>query len=347
MPGDKPRLLLVSSADVSSSLLGGLAEAGLEVVQCATALEAAAKFVRAPAELVLLAAEDFGDTELDVVRLLRRESPTSFIVLSAPGAERRKLSKALKLGADAYLVEPYYQEELLAILKSALARKRAWLEEKLEAEKEKALARLSIGLAHEINNPLATLSGWLQMLLANEELDPASRQVLQNIREEAERLARVVKDLSILAGHMWTEKTPTELNHLLREVLDDAGLNESTDCQLAQEDLTVAVDVKLAKQALADLLTSSSIRAGGNIRLVSLKQGGRALVSLYPARGNGAALMELFDPFRAFADEGLGEALKLCRSRGIFRSFGGELKVNDQEPGRLAIEIDLPLADWK
>jgi len=347
MPADKPRLLFVSPRDVSSSLVGTLVEAGLEVVQCATALEAAARFVRAPAGLVLVAAEDFGDAELDLIGLLRRESPASFIVVSTPGTDRRKFSKALKLGADAYLLEPYYPEELLAILKSALARRQAWLEAKLEEEKEKALARLSSGLAHEINNPLATLSGWVQMLLANGGLDDSSRRVLQNIREEAERLAKVVQDLSALAGQMLAEKAPAELNQLLRDVLKHAGLKEGTDCQLTDEDLTVAVDVELARQALVDLLTSSSIRAGGRVRLVSSRQGGRALVSLYPATGNGRALVELFDPFRAFADEGVGEALKLCRSRGIFRSFGGELRVSEQQRGRPAIEIDLPLADWR
>ncbi len=349
MSAERARLLFISPEDLSPSLQRLLADASLEVSHCRSALEGAARFVREPAGLVVVAAGDLEMSELEVIRLLRRESPTSFLLVTVSPTDRRKMLKALELGADAYLLEPSYPEELVSVLESALRRQRFWLEERLEEEKEKALARLSAGLSHEINNPLATLSGWVQMLLKNEDIDNSSRQALTNIKEAAERIAGVTRDLSALAGHILSERRPTELNHLLREVAAEVGLDEQAQCQLTDEELTVEVDEKLLKQALVDLLSSSAIGAEGDLRLMSLRQGGRALVSLYPVGRNGesGSLMELFDPFRAFAEGGMTEALKLSKSRGILHSFGGELRVKDHDSGQSAIEVELPLAHWK
>ena len=148
---------------------------------------------------------DFRLPDGDGIELLREireagvESPTVFVTT----ASSAKLAvDAMKLGADDYIVKeegylavlPYLVQEVLK--RRQLARERQLLEERLQrAERAASLGYLASGLAHHINNPLATIRTFLQLLPTNAD-DPEFRtKYLEMALAESERIRDLVRDI--------------------------------------------------------------------------------------------------------------------------------------------------------
>jgi signal transduction histidine kinase len=148
---------------------------------------------------------DFRLPDGDGIELLREvrhqgiETPTIFVTT----ASSAKLAvDAMKLGADDYLVKeegylavlPYLVQEVLK--RRQLASERQLLEERLQrAERAATLGYLASGLAHHINNPLATIRTFLQLLPTNID-DPEFRtKYLEMALAESERIRDLVKDI--------------------------------------------------------------------------------------------------------------------------------------------------------
>ncbi len=148
---------------------------------------------------------DFRLPDGDGIELLREirdagvDSPTVFVTT----ASSAKLAvDAMKLGADDYIVKeegylavlPYLVQEVLK--RRQLARERQQLEERLQrAERAASLGYLASGLAHHINNPLATIRTFLQLLPTNVD-DPEFRtKYLEMALAESERIRDLVRDI--------------------------------------------------------------------------------------------------------------------------------------------------------
>jgi DNA-binding response OmpR family regulator len=117
---------------------------------------------------------------------------------------RDDLAEVLDAGADDYVSKPSTPENLRARLEIA-ARRIAQEEARRAAEAELARARwlagigeTTIALEHEINNPLSALLGHAELLLMDDELSDDQRGELQTVREQAERIAAVVRRLAKL-----------------------------------------------------------------------------------------------------------------------------------------------------
>ncbi len=179
-----------------------LALAGWTLDQVTTLAEARAKFGSRTYDLFVF---DFRLPDGDGIELLREvrhqgiTTPTIFVTT----ASSAKLAvDAMKLGADDYLVKeegylavlPYLVQEVLK--RYQLANERQLLEERLQrAERAATLGYLASGLAHHINNPLATIRTFLQLLPTNID-DPEFRtKYLEMALAESERIRDLVKDI--------------------------------------------------------------------------------------------------------------------------------------------------------
>lgn len=179
-----------------------LALTGWTLDQVPTLAEARAKLASRTYDLFVF---DFRLPDGDGIELLREvrgqgiTTPTIFVTT----ASSAKLAvDAMKLGADDYLVKeegylavlPYLVQEVLK--RRQLASERQLLEERLQrAERAATLGYLASGLAHHINNPLATIRTFLQLLPTNIE-DPEFRtKYLEMALAESERIRDLVKDI--------------------------------------------------------------------------------------------------------------------------------------------------------
>ena len=201
------RVLFADDDVISRTLLAAvLTYLGHESRSASDGGQAWELFQAGPVPLVIL---DVNMPVLDGLEVCRRirahpAGRETFVLVVTARDARDDLTAVLDAGADDYLSKPSTPENLRARLVIA-ARRIAQEEARRAAEAELARARwlagigeTTIALEHEINNPLSALLGHAELLLMDDDLTADQREQLQIVREQAARIAEVVRRLAKL-----------------------------------------------------------------------------------------------------------------------------------------------------
>jgi len=218
------------------------------------------------------------------------------------------------------------------------------------SEKLAAIGQLVAGVAHELNNPLASIVGYSELLM-DEISSGASRQKLDKMIREAQRMRRIIENLLRFARQNSLEKKSANLQPLLQEVLalHEYHIREhNVDVQVAIEpDLPqVAVDEDQFKQILLNLL-NNSIDAMGNaadkrIRIEAARREDRIVLRVDDNGPGFDDINRVFDPFYTTKPIGKGTGLGLSICYGIVKEHGGDIQAMNLEPRGARIVLELP-----
>jgi signal transduction histidine kinase len=215
----------------------------------------------------------------------------------------------------------------------------------VQSEKLAGIGRLAAGVAHEINNPLAVILGYVRLLrrAAQGPLD----EDLAIIEEETLRSREIVQGLLELSRPTAVDREDVDVRALCDEAvarLRDAKKLEAVDIAVEGDAHVEGTAAKL-RQVLMNLVQNGAEAAGrgGRVR-IRIEQGdGRADIAVAdsgPGLGPEAA-SKLFEPF--FTTKATGTGLGLAVSQGIVRAHGGELTVGESELGGARFVVRLPL----
>lgn len=227
------------------------------------------------------------------------------------------------------------------------------MREKLgEFEKHRALGDLAVGLAHEIRNPLGSISGSIELVMEGDELKPEDRKLLGIVHRETEKIGRLVTSMFNLARPPDPVIEPTAVAPLIRDVVALFGRdpeNRSIPVLLdLDEDLEAMADRDQLEQVVMNLLRNAAQANRDSKEAVQveahLREERWAQIRVLDS-GPGvdpAHLDHVFDPYFTTKSYGIGVGLALCRE--IVQRHGGSIHI-DNRPRRGAVAtVRLPAA---
>jgi signal transduction histidine kinase len=218
------------------------------------------------------------------------------------------------------------------------------------------LSELAAGVAHEINNPLTTISGWMQIFLADAREDDPIRSQFSSIQEELDRIARIVDKLLAFAQKPSAEFELVDANETIRNVasfLEYQMLhaNVQLKAELAPCVSCIEGNPSELKQVLLNLLLNArqAMPEGGRLRITTCPSADGAFAEIRvedTGRGVPAEIQgQLFEPYFTTRREDGGTGLGLSVSREIIRRMKGELELESTSPAGSTFLIRLPVAE--
>jgi two-component system NtrC family sensor kinase len=233
-------------------------------------------------------------------------------------------------------------------LHNAVARQHAVAQSTLQEHKLRAMAELAAGAGHEINNPLAVISGQAQYLQCS-ELEPGRRKALQTIVGQTQRIHQVLTGLMQFARPQSPQKQAVDLGGLVGEVIGGLqGLADERQVQLQVPEtlplLTLLVDAGQMRTVLTALVRNAieaALPAGwARLHLDRTAEGGLTFVIEDNGPGPNVHDREhLFDPFYSGRKAGRGRGLGLPTAWQLARLHNGEVRFDGTEPTRFVLEL--------
>lgn len=225
----------------------------------------------------------------------------------------------------------------------------------MHTEKMAALGQLVSGVAHEVNNPLAAIVGFTDLLLENSEVPENAKEDLQVILQEAQRTRVIVQNLLSFARQMPAQREPLQVNSILQQTLKlraydlsnhGVELIENYDAELP----VIVGDPNQLQQAFLNILNNAydavhETRRQGKIGIRSSHRDGSIEIVF---RDNGSGISHpdrIFDPFFTTKEVGKGTGLGLSICYGIVRAHGGEISARNNSDGiGSTFTVRLPIA---
>ncbi len=226
----------------------------------------------------------------------------------------------------------------------------------IQSEKMSAIGQLIAGIAHDLNNPLASVVGFADYLTEVPSVPPPLREPLSVIQEEAERASGIVKNLLSFARKQEHQRRPTALKPLLDAtflLLRNQLMANRVEASLEVEpDLPMPdIDPNQIQQVFVNLINNAAqaIASAGRPGTVVVHArrwlDGVAIDVVDDGPGMSEALAaQVFEPFFTTKPEGEGTGLGLSISQGIVREHGGRIMLATEEGRGSTFTVQLPLA---
>ena len=227
-----------------------------------------------------------------------------------------------------------------------------------QSEKLAALGQFVAGIAHELNNPLQGVLGHLELLRATGAFPKHLRREVQTIYREADRAAKIVRNLLVFAGSRRIARRNVSLASVLQKILAlrqsacraqniEVVRNYGESLPRVQSDPLFLHQVFLNIFQNAEHAVAASGRPG-RIEVTAVASPGRDRV-VATIRDTGAgitpeAMPRIFEPFFTTKDVGKGTGLGLAIAYGIVQEHGGHISAGNHPDGGAVFTVELPVA---
>jgi signal transduction histidine kinase len=285
------------------------------------------------------------------------DQPAAHVLLWGSNGQSDPAEVPIVLGAwDAWVEQLAERERLQRTLDEVVAAHRGRVGREEPTRRRLmlgALAEFAAGAGHELNNPLAVIVGRAQLLLAGED-HPESARSLRAIIAQAQRAARILRDLMYVARPPESRPRPCQPDEIVRSCLRDLQAEaEARGVRMLAEAREpgprVWADPDPLRQ-VADILARNALEAtpsGGTVRFIAGGDGRAVRWSVHDnGRGIGSAEgAHLFDPFYCGRQAGRGLGLGLPRVARIVDDAGGELKWQSVPGVGTTFRVALPVGE--
>jgi two-component system cell cycle sensor histidine kinase/response regulator CckA len=229
----------------------------------------------------------------------------------------------------------------------------------LQAEKMAALGQTISGVAHELNNPLATILSWAERLSDKMTPDSSLRRGLETILSESERAARIVRNLLTFARKRQTTRAMVDINQVVRETLALRSYEQRVTNIMVIDALAaglpqVFADGHQVQQVLLNLVINAeqamlSAHGRGILVVRSWHDAEHESVVL-EINDDGPGIPEelqpkIFDPFFTTKEVGKGTGLGLTVAYAIVQEHGGRIRLESKAAGApgASFYVELPV----
>ncbi len=231
------------------------------------------------------------------------------------------------------------------------------LEQQLrQAEKFSSLGQLIAGVAHELNNPLAVINGYAQLLVTKSTMDEKMRDDLLKIQRESEQASKIVQNFLALAREHPMEKINVDINELIKVSLELLEYDLKTARIRLVQELTpnlpeVFADPNQLEQVFLNII-NHAIRSIEDqqekmlkIRTESSSACVKVIVMNYGKGIPDTVLEKIFDPFFTTKIEGGKTGLGLSIAYSIVKEHSGNIYAQNHSQGGVTFTVELPISN--
>src|SRR5213594_4393447 len=298
------------------------------------------------------------------------EAYVPILVLTADVTMAAK-QRALAAGAKDFLTKPFDRIEVLLRIKNLLDTRFLYLELErqnrsleaivaertqrlLQSEKVATMGSLLAGVAHELNNPLAVLTGHAHLLREGAK-DESLAARAEKIRAAADRCARIVRNFLALARQQPPERRDVRLDQVVQEAVELLAYELRTSNvevvpELAGDLPVVWADAHQLHQVVVNLLANAHqamrhMDAGRRITIRTRLERERLLLEVIDTGPGIPAEIQsrIFEPFFTTKPQGEGTGLGLSLCRRTLEEHGGTITVESEVGHGATFRLELPV----
>ncbi len=223
-------------------------------------------------------------------------------------------------------------------------------EELFRATKHASVGKLAAGVAHEIGNPLASISSLVQEMLT-EDLSSFDKDSLGTINQQVLRIARIVRNLSDFARLYPRQKVPTSIREILENTLNlvryDKNFRKIRIRTEVRDTPLLKIDPDQIQQVFLNLILNArdAMPDGGDLD-ISIQHSNNHVEMSFADTGHGIDAEvrdKVFDPFFSTKGptKGTGMGLSICY--GIIKDHGGTVEIDSEKVRGTRFIIKIPV----
>lgn len=268
--------------------------------------------------------------------------------LELPELEARIAAVHKILDLELAIMNEAYSDHLLSLMREV--EQKAYEQKLSESEHLATIGQLAASLAHEIKNPLAGISGAIQVLGSSLDDGHPHREVIHEVLRQIDRLDSAVKDLLVYARPKPPTKSAVNLGRMVERVMllfreEPSFRSVNLVCHGLDSDIIGDVDEMQIDQVVYNLLLNAAHAcdsSGGIVACKLQRTAGRAQIVV---EDNGIGipkpvLARVFEPFFTTKAKGTGLGLPICKR--IIELHGGTLQIESEVGRGTRVTVELP-----